>query len=62
MPRFVGAFMLRCWQARDDAWRVEITRVQDGARIVVATVEEALSWIQAHASGSPPEQSAEDQR
>jgi hypothetical protein len=61
MPSFLGAFMLRCWQGRDDAWRVEVIRVQDGARVVVATLEEAMCWIRAGAAGTKREQPPADQ-
>jgi hypothetical protein len=40
-----GAFIVRCWRARDDALRIEIVRIRDGERTVFTTIDEAYAWL-----------------
>lgn len=45
MVRLTGVFVLRQWQTRDGLWRIEIVRIQDGSRVVVSTLDEAMVWL-----------------
>lgn len=54
MVKLVGVFVLRQWQTADGMYRIEIVRVQDGSRVVVATFDDAVSWLRAQTMNSGP--------
>ncbi len=43
------AFLVRQWSLDGGTERVEVTHVQSGARILVASLAEATTWIRGHA-------------
>lgn len=54
MVRLVGVFVLRQWQTEAGTWRIEIVRVQDGSRVVVATFDEAVTWLRSQTINARP--------
>jgi hypothetical protein len=51
---FTGAFVVRCWQGRDDALRIEIVRIRDGERTVFTTIDDAYAWLRSQLTRSEP--------
>jgi hypothetical protein len=47
------AYVLRHWRRDDGSERVEVEHVQSGARARLASLAEALAWIDAGAAGAP---------
>ena len=49
MARRYTSFVVRCWRLEAAARRIEIEHVQSGARTRVASVADALAWMEARA-------------
>jgi hypothetical protein len=55
MPRRYDAFLVRTWALDDGASRVEVTHLQSGKRILVASLAQATGWISTSASDAAPD-------
>ncbi len=55
MPRRYDAFLVRTWALDDGASRVEVTHLQSGKRILVASLAQATGWISTSASETAPD-------
>ena len=52
MRRQYCAFLVRCWALDDRTRRYQVTHIQSGERRLVATLGEALAWMEASCGGS----------
>ncbi len=62
MSQRYTSFLLRHWRFADGARRIMVEHVQTGARVTVASLDEATAWVGAQAAGGcvPPPGGAEE--
>jgi hypothetical protein len=54
MTRRYDAFLIRYWSLDDDnRQRVEVTHIRSGARALVASLDNAMGWMQGRVEAGP---------
>jgi hypothetical protein len=56
MAQHYASFLVRCWRLSAEEERIKIEHIQSGDSTQVASLTDAVTWIEAHHATHPPQQ------